>query len=154
MQLIWIEPQQLAVGQPPADQTELRMLRRLGLRAVLTLREHSWLALAEIKHADLLRADVLPLHVPVPREQPPTSAQAAQILRMLAACQHEQRPLLLHCTAAGDRSATVVQLYWLSRGHTLAELPLLLRRHWPHVPSISAQQRALLEHFSAQQTPA
>jgi atypical dual specificity phosphatase len=127
MKISWIEPDTLAASGIPLDVKDLRALHGQGIRAMLSLTEHSLLTFRAITPELLAELDITYLHVPIPDQHPPTSDQAQHILHLIKTMAAQQRPLLIHCHAGVGRTGTILHLYYLAQGRSWEETKAKIR---------------------------
>jgi atypical dual specificity phosphatase len=105
----------------PVYAGDIHSLHQQGIRAILSLTEHSLMRFPSITSGLLADLDVSYFHVPIPDRHPPKMPQAYDILRIIDQMEAEQRPLLVHCMAGIGRTGTVLHIYYMARGMTLAQ---------------------------------
>ncbi len=149
MKISWIEPGQLAASGIPLDAKDLRSLQQQGIRAILSLTEQSLLAQREITHDILDAMDICLFHVPVRDQYPPNAAQVEKILTVIHTMQSDHRPLLIHCHAGIGRTGTILHLYYLAQGHTLAQAREHIRQKRVQCILLSDEQMQFLAAYSA-----
>lgn len=146
MRLSWIEDGLLAAGSLPYTAEDLRSLHGQGIRAILSLTEHPITRFRGATPALLAELGIACRHAPVVDNQAPAPAQAAAILAWFGALD-PARPAYVHCNAGIGRTGTVLQLYFLWRGHGLAEAERLVRARRQQCVLIAPEQRAFLRRF-------
>ncbi|HEY1013667.1 MAG TPA: hypothetical protein VGE07_13230 [Herpetosiphonaceae bacterium] len=146
MKLSWIDDGLLAAGSLPYTAEDLRSLRSQGVRSILSLTEHPITRFRSVTPALLAELGIECLHAPVVDNLAPDEAQAARILAWFAALD-PARPAYVHCNAGIGRTGTVLQLYFLWRGHGLEEAERLVRARRQQCVLISPEQRAFLRRF-------
>ncbi len=150
MDYSWIEPDTLAASSAPVHATDIQMVHTQGIRAILSLTERP---LSRTIPLALLQAlDIACFHVPIAEMQPPSIGQAREILSILRSMAAHQRPLLVHCRAGVGRTGTVLHLYYLAQGLSLAKAQEHVRRARPQCVLLSQRQRAFLWMFAHNQT--
>jgi len=149
MKISWIEPNILAASGIPLDQKDLRALHSQGIRAMLSLTEHSLLTFKEITPALLAELDMAYAHVPIPDQHPPTFEQAAQILRLIEAMRQQQRPLFVHCHAGVGRTGTILHLYYLAQGFSWEQTKAKIRATRVQCLLLADEQLAFLRAYTA-----
>ncbi len=149
MKISWIEPGQLAASGIPLDAKDLRSLHQQGIRAILSLTEQPLLAQREITPDILDALDIRIFHVPVRDQYPPDAAQAEQILTVIRTMQSDHRPLLIHCHAGIGRTGTILHLYYLAQGHTLAQAREHIRQKRVQCILLSDEQIEFLATYPA-----
>ena len=127
MKISWIEPERLAASGIPLDAKDLRSLQAQGIRAMISLTEHSLLMFREITPTLLADLDITYLHVPIPDQHPPTADQAQQILHQITMMTAQHRPVFVHCHAGVGRTGTILHLYYLAQGLSWNETKAKIR---------------------------
>ena len=148
MKISWIEPDILAASGIPLDAKDLRSLHAQGIRAMLSLTEHSLLTFREITPALLNELDITYLHVPIPDQHPPTSEQAQHILHLIKTMAAQQRPLLIHCHAGVGRTGTILHLYYLAQGRSWDETKAKIRATRVQCLLLADEQLAFLRAYA------
>jgi atypical dual specificity phosphatase len=147
MKISWIEPNILAASGIPLDAKDLRSLHSQGIRAMLSLTEHSLLTFTEITPALLTELGMAYAHVPIPDQHPPTFEQAARILQLIEAMKQQQRPLFVHCHAGVGRTGTILHLYYLSQGFDWDKTKAKIRATRVQCLLLADEQRAFLRAY-------
>ena len=149
MDLSWIELGSLAAGSVPFNADNIQALHNIGIRAILSLTERSLTAFREITPELLSELDILYFHVPIPNQQPPTFAQARQIVRIINQVTAQHRPLYVHCQAGVGPTGTVLCLYYLVRGKSLDEAQAILKARRVQSALVTDEQRRFLKEVAA-----
>jgi atypical dual specificity phosphatase len=152
MKLSWIEPHMLAASGIPLDAKDLRSLRAQGIRAILSLTEHSLLIFREITPTLLADLDMTYLHVPIPDQHPPTAEQAQQILHLITMMRAQHRPLFVHCHAGVGRTGTILHLYYLAQGFSWDETKAKIRATRVQCLLLAEEQQAFLRAYTTATT--
>ncbi len=152
MKLSWIEPHILAASGIPLDAKDLRSLQAQGIRAILSLTEHSLLTFHEITPTLLADLDITYLHVPIPDQHPPTPDQAEQILHLINMMTLQQRPIFVHCHAGVGRTGTILHLYYLAQGRSWDETKAKIRATRVQCLLLAEEQLAFLRAYIAATT--
>jgi protein-tyrosine phosphatase len=152
MKISWIEPYILAASGIPLDAKDLSSLHAQGIRAMLSLTEHSLLTFREITPALLNELDITYLHVPIPDQHPPTSEQAQHILHLIKTMAAQQRPLLIHCHAGVGRTGTILHLYYLAQGRSWDETKAKIRATRVQCLLLADEQLAFLRAYTTTST--
>ena len=121
MDITWIEANELAVGQIPRDMAEVESLRALGIRAIVSLTEYPLSAIQDFRPEAFAKLDITYLHAPVLDFQAPTIERAQEVVDFIVRMQELGRPVFMHCYAGVGRTGTMLHLYYLARGLSLAE---------------------------------
>jgi atypical dual specificity phosphatase len=148
MKITWIEPAVLAASSIPIDIKDLRSLREQGVGAIISLTEQPLTAFKTITPDVFGALDIMYLHIPIPDQHPPTSEQAHVILRFIKLMRERRRAVFVHCHAGVGRTGTILHLYYLARGMSLAEAREQVRRRRPQSMLLSDQQRAFLSDYA------
>ena len=147
MKISWIEPEQIAASGIPLDAKDIHSLHHQGIRAILSLTEQPLFSQREITTALLQELDIAYFHVPVRDQYPPNADQAQQILEIIRSLQVQQRPLLVHCHAGVGRTGTILHLYYLTQGQTLAQAKGEIRRKRVQCLLLSDKQLLFLQTY-------
>jgi atypical dual specificity phosphatase len=117
----WIEIGRLAAGPIPLGERDIRALHTAGIRAIVTLTEYPLTTQREITPALLADLDMAVFDAPIRDGFPPDVEQAAHIMRFIREAEAQGRPVYLHCHAGIGRTGTLLHVYFMDRGLTLAE---------------------------------
>jgi atypical dual specificity phosphatase len=120
-----------------ALQSDLALLRRKGVGAVLTLTE------SPLADSVLGASELAYLHLPVPDLHAPTPAQLAQAIRFIDQNNAEGRAVAVHCLMGQGRTGTVLAAYLIRNGLTAAEALAEIRHLCDGAISAPEQEDAL-----------
>jgi atypical dual specificity phosphatase len=149
MDFSWIELGSLAAGSVPFNADNIHALHNIGIRAILSLTERPMTAFREITPQLLNELDIAYFHVPVPNDQPPTFAQAREIVRIINQVTTQNRPLYVHCQAGVGPTGTVLCLYYLVRGKSLDEAQAILKARRVQSILLTDEQRRFLKEVAS-----
>ena len=148
MDCSWIEPNILAAGSVPVEESDIRSLHAEKIRAILTLTERPITAFHEITPDLLASFDITYLHVPVPDQFPPNMEQARKILAFIDQMSSQARPIFVHCQAGVGRTGTVLHLYYMAQGMTFEEADAKVRSTRIQCILLSDLQVEFLKEFA------
>ncbi len=94
----------------PRTETALVMLKRQGIRALLSLAEDA------LPPERLVAYDLQVEHVPIPDFHAPTIPQVEQAIAIIERFLAENRPVAVHCGAGLGRTGTILACYLVWRG--------------------------------------
>ena len=148
MDCSWIEPNVLAAGSVPVEESDIRSLHAEKIRAILTLTERPITTFHEITPDLRASFDITYLHVPVPDQFPPNMEQARKILAFIDQMSSLARPIFVHCQAGVGRTGTVLHLYYMARGLTFEEADAKVRSTRIQCILLSGLQVEFLKEFA------
>jgi predicted protein tyrosine phosphatase len=144
MKMTWIEDGLLAASGIPLDAPDIQSLHDQGIRAILSLTEQPLTSFKKLPPALFDELNITYLHVPIPDGYPPSIPQAGDILEFIDQRKSEARAVFVHCHAGLGRTGTVLHLYYLAQGLTLAEAREQVKLHRPQSTLLSDRQKAFL----------
>lgn len=149
MDFSWIEANVLAASQMPQHVDDIQALHEQGIRSIISLTESSIFETLTLPPALLHTLDISYQHVPIRDFYPPTLEQADEILHILDTMHTQNRATLVHCLAGIERTGTVLHLYYVAQGFSLAETRELIEATRPQCLTITKRQRLFLDQFIA-----
>ncbi len=151
MKFGWIEAGVLAASACPADAAEIRWLHEQGIRAIVSLTEHSLTTQEPITPELFRELDITYLHAPMRDFMPPGLARALGVIEFIREMRGQRRPALVHCMAGEGRTGTMLHVYYLAQGMSLddAKSRVMAVRPTSAFGSLSGSQQRFLEEFAA-----
>jgi len=144
--LVWVEKGRLCFGEQPGRWRnilqDLDFLRDIGVRAILSLREH------EKSLRVYLENGFLAAHLPLFDFQAPSQQQMDNCMQMIEHMVRPGRALYVHCFAGLGRSGTVAAAWLIKQGRAPVEAIDTIRRLRPGAVENDAQYNSLLEFAS------
>jgi atypical dual specificity phosphatase len=120
-----------------ALESDLDLLKRKGIQAVLTLTE---LPLAD---ETLAQSGLAWLHLPVPDMHAPTPEQIARAIAFIDQQSAQGHATAVHCLMGQGRTGTILAAYLIRNGYTAAEALDEIRRRCDGAISAAEQEDAL-----------
>jgi atypical dual specificity phosphatase len=145
----WIVPDVLAASSIPISAEDIRALHGQGIRAILTLTEAPLSGFRTIDDELFRDLDIVARHVPIPDQYAPSALQAREILDFITQMEQQGRPVLVHCHAGIGRTGTVLHLYFIGRGLSLAEARKEVQRTRAQCILLSDHQEEFLSQAEA-----
>jgi len=105
----WIDPCKLAGSARPESETDLESLKKLGIRAIVSLTE-------EPLDFDVDRLGFDYLHSPITDFEAPSQDQLFKIIRFIEESISKSKPVLVHCAAGKGRTGLVLAAYLVRHG--------------------------------------
>lgn len=148
MKISWVEPSAVSCGGIPFSQENLEALKAQGVRAIVTLTEHP----LPVTTSLLSSLGLETLHVPVVDQNPPTRAQAQDVLAFVTRMKAEGKPVYVHCHAGIGRTGTMLHALYLLSGMTLDEAKHRIKSTRPtsQYLMLSDIQKEFLEALAAE----
>jgi atypical dual specificity phosphatase len=144
----WIEPDVLAASSIPVKAQDLQSLHQQGIRAIISLTEYPITNFKDITPELLSELNITYFHSPVPDQYPPNKLQAQDILNFLEQMKSQGRAVLIHCHAGIGRTGTILHLYYLGQGFSLAEARKQVKLCRPECTLLSENQWSFLRDFA------
>jgi atypical dual specificity phosphatase len=148
----WIVPNVLAASSIPVSEENIRELHEQGVRAILTLTEAPLSGFRTISEELFRELDIVAYHAPIPDQYAPSLPQAREILAFIEQMERQQRPVLVHCHAGVGRTGTILHLYFMGRGLSLAESRKQVQRTRAQCILLSDHQEEFLRGYREQGT--
>ena len=101
----WLDPSKLAGSVRPKNERELEGLKKLGIKAIVSLTEDP----LDLE-VDRLGFDYLPS--PITDFEAPSQDQLGEIIQFIENSISESKPVLVHCAAGRDEQAQFLLHIW------------------------------------------
>lgn len=148
MKIDWIEPGLLAAGSIPFSADDIRSLHDQRIRAIISLTTYPLTTNKTITPELLKTLNLSYYHTPIRDHYPPDLAQAYEILYFIDQMKQSDRPIFVHCHAGVGRTGTILHLYFLGQGLSLAEAQHWVKSRRIMCTLLSSRQRAFLKRFA------
>ena len=152
MKVNWIEPGLLAASGIPLGRKDLQSLVEQGIRAIVTLTEHPLTVQEEITTQLLAELGLTCLNAPMVDQYPPDIATVRKTVQFVKQMKAQGQPVLLHCHAGIGRTGTMLHVYYLAEGLSLAEAKAKVKagKLTSQFIMLSDVQKAFLEDLAQQ----
>jgi atypical dual specificity phosphatase len=132
----WLDSSKLAGSARPENERQLEGLKKLGIKAIVSLTEKP-LDL----DVDQLGFDYL--HSPIMDFEAPSQDQLDEIMQFIEDNIHESKPVLVHCAAGKGRTGIVLAAYLVYHGKSTEEAIDQVRTMRPGSIEMPVQQDAV-----------
>jgi len=150
MKISWIESDVLAASGIPVSRENLQSLVEQGIRAIVTLTEHSLTVQREITVQVLDDLGLICLHAPIVDQYPPDVATIQQVREFINQMKAKDQPVLVHCHAGIGRTGTILHAYYLTEDLSLEDAKIKVKntRLTSQFFMLSDRQQAFLKDFA------
>lgn len=128
MKITWVEADILAASGIPVGGKDVQSLYEQGVRAIVSLTEHSLESYRPELKALLAELDIDYFHCPIDDQYAPTKAQVSEVAQFVDRMKASQRAVYLHCHAGIGRTGTMLHAYYLVQGQSLDEARQFIKR--------------------------
>ncbi|MGO9644315.1 MAG: dual specificity protein phosphatase 23 [Candidatus Bathyarchaeia archaeon] len=132
----WLDPSKLAGSARPENERELEGLKKLGIKAIVSLTEDP----LDLE-VDRLGFDYL--SSPITDFEAPSQDQLGEIIQFIEDSISESKPVLVHCAAGKGRTGTVLAAYLVYHGKSAEEAINQVRAMRPGSIEMPVQQDAV-----------
>ncbi len=132
----WLDPSKLAGSARPENERQLQGLRKLGIKAIVSLTE-------DTLDSDVDRLGFDYLHSPITDFEAPSQDQLGEIIHFIEDSISESKPVLVHCAAGKGRTGTVLAAYLVHHGKSAEEAIDQVRTMRPTSIEMPIQQDAV-----------
>jgi len=132
----WLDPFKLAGSARPENERQLEGLKKLGVKAIVSLTE-------DPLDLDVNRLGFDYLHSPITDFEAPSQDQLSEIMRFIEDSIPESKPVLVHCAAGKGRTGIVLAAYLVHHGKNAEEAIDQVRAMRPGSIEMPVQQDAV-----------